>query len=681
MKELDIKSNNLFGGKVVRKDLTNRIKGNASVPTYVLEYLLGQYCATNDEETIEQGVETVKNIITQHFVHRDEAQAIKSTIREKGTHRIIDKLSVRLNDRADRYEANFANLGLNKVPLADSFIKQYPKLLSEGVWSIVTMGYQPSEERDSLPWIVENLKPIQISGVDLEEYKETRKQFTKEEWIDLLMQSIGLNPEEFTQRSKLSQLTRLVPFTENNFNMIELGPKGTGKSHVFSELSPHGILISGGEVSKAKLFVNNSSGEIGLVGYWDVVAYDEFAGKTKRADRGLVDIMKNYMANKSFSRGTNVYQAEASMVFVGNTDHSVPHMLKHTDLFDALPKDYYDTAFLDRVHCYLPGWESKKLRNEMFTTDYGFIVDYIAEVLKGLRKEDYGKSYQKYFELSNTITTRDKTAIEKTFSGLVKVIYPNGDFTEVEAKEILDFAIECRKRVKDQLRKMDETFNDEIVNFEYTDKSGKITSIETLEVLEYGDAKLGIDPLGIEDLLLKPNHSKVIDTPAYQAVAQSLEGFHKQIRDNQTNVSYKGLFGEYLKGATDYVLRDPYIRLPYQLRNFMELCKLIAEVKSSDSEIRVHLVTNNNEEFIENAKGAFTEIIESVAPLGIDLSYEFNDTLHDRSIEMNNGWKIILGRGLDIWQKTSGRYDIAEYYQEKRLCKEFEITVIKDSQN
>lgn len=676
MKELDIKSNNLFGGKVVRKDLTSRIKGNASVPTYVLEYLLGQYCATNDDETIEQGVETVKNIITQHFVHRDEAQAIKSTIREKGTHRIIDKLSVRLNDRADRYEANFANLGLSKVPLADSFIKHYPKLLSEGVWSIVTMGYQPSDERDTLPWIVENLKPIQISGVDLDEYKETRKQFTKDEWIDLLMQSIGLNPDEFTQRSKLSQLTRLVPFTENNFNMIELGPKGTGKSHVFSELSPHGILISGGEVSKAKLFVNNSNGEIGLVGYWDVVAYDEFAGKTKRADRGLVDIMKNYMANKSFSRGTNVYQAEASMVFVGNTDHSVPHMLKHTDLFDALPRDYYDTAFLDRVHCYLPGWESKKLRNEMFTTDYGFIVDYIAEVFKGLRKEDYGKSYQKYFELSNTITTRDKTAIEKTFSGLVKVIFPHGDFTEAEAKEILDFAIECRKRVKDQLRKMDETFNDEIVNFEYTDKSGKNTSVETLEVLEYGDTKLGIEPQGREELLVKPKNSEIINSSGTKEVTQSLEGFHKQIRDNQTNVSYQGLFGDYLKGATDYVIRDPYIRLPYQLRNFMELCKLIAEVKSSDSEIRVHLITNNNEEYIENAKGAFTEIIDSVSPLGIDLSYEFNDTLHDRSIEMNNGWKIILGRGLDIWQKTSGRYDIAEYYQEKRICKEFEITVI-----
>ena len=674
MKELDIKANHVFGGKVVRKDLTNRIKGNASVPTYVLEYLLGQYCATDDTETIEQGVETVKGIITQHFVHRDEAQAIKSTIREKGSHRIIDKVSVKLNDRADRYEANFANLGLNKVPLSDIFIKQYPKLLSEGVWSIITIGYQPSDERDTLPWIIENLKPIQISGVDIEEYKANRKEFTKSEWVDLLIQSMGLNPDEFTQRSKLNQLTRLVPFTENNYNMIELGPKGTGKSHVFSELSPHGILISGGEVSKAKLFVNNSNGEIGLVGYWDVVAYDEFAGKTKRADRGLVDIMKNYMANKSFSRGTNVYQAEASMVFVGNTDHSVPHMLKHTDLFDALPKDYYDTAFLDRIHCYLPGWESKKLRNEMFTSDYGFIVDYIAEVLKGLRKEDYGKSYQKYFELSNTITTRDKTAIEKTFSGLVKVIYPDGEFTESDAKEILDFAIECRKRVKDQLRKMDETFNDEVVNFEYSDRSGKLFRIETLEVLEFGDPKLGIEPSSnLEETIEITEIQSQTLTPE----SKPLEGIHLTIRDNQTNVSYKKLFGNYLVGATNYTIKDPYIRLPYQFRNFIELCRLIAELKSNDSEVKIHLVTNNNEDYIENAKESFSELIDSLSSLGIDLSYEFSDVQHDRSIEMDNGWKIILGRGLDFWQKTTGRYDIAEYYQEKRLCKEFEITTVK----
>ena len=670
MKLSNKKINDLFAGRVVRKDLTNRIKGNASVPTYVLEYLLGQYCATDDPETIEQGVEMVKEIITRHFVHRDEAQVIKSTIKERGSHRIIDKVSVRLNDKLDRYEANFANLGLNKIPILTEYIKSYPKLLSEGVWCIVTMSYAPAEGKDSSPWNVDQLKPIQISSVDIDEYKEVRKSFNKEEWIALLMQTMGLNPEEFTNRSMLLQLARLIPFVENNYNLIELGPKGTGKSHVFSELSPHGILISGGEVSKAKLFVNNSNGEIGLVGYWDVVALDEFAGKTKRTDTGLVDIMKNYMANKSFSRGTHVMQAEASIVMVGNTDHTVPHMLKHTDLFDALPKDYYDTAFLDRVHAYLPGWETKKLRNEMFSSDFGFIVDYLAEILKVLRKEDHTKSYQQHFELSTTITTRDKTSIEKTFSGLVKIIYPHGEYTREEAKELLDFAIESRKRVKDQLRKMDETFNDDPVDFSYRTKDGKLFSIETLEVMEYGDAKLNILPSSMR--------TPPAEKPAVEKTSKKyLEGFNLNIRDNQTNISYKGLFVDYLEGATEYVIKYPYIRLPYQMRNFVELCRLITELKPEDEEVRIHLVTFNSEEFLEAAKQGFSELGDSLEELGITFTYEFNDVQHDRCIEMNNGWKIILGRGLDIWQKTSGRFDIAEFYQEKRLCKEFEVTVVR----
>lgn len=670
MKLSNKKINDLFAGRVVRKDLTNRIKGNASVPTYVLEYLLGQYCATDDPETIEQGVEMVKEIITRHFVHRDEAQVIKSTIKERGSHRIIDKVSVRLNDKLDRYEANFANLGLNKIPILTEYIKSFPKLLSEGVWCIVTMSYAPAEGKDSSPWNVDQLKPIQISSVDIDEYKEVRKSFNKEEWIALLMQTMGLNPEEFTNRSMLLQLARLIPFVENNYNLIELGPKGTGKSHVFSELSPHGILISGGEVSKAKLFVNNSNGEIGLVGYWDVVALDEFAGKTKRTDTGLVDIMKNYMANKSFSRGTHVMQAEASIVMVGNTDHTVPHMLKHTDLFDALPKDYYDTAFLDRVHAYLPGWETKKLRNEMFTSNFGFIVDYLAEILKVLRKEDHTKAYQQHFDLSTTITTRDKTSIEKTFSGLVKIIYPHGEYTREEAKELLDFAIECRKRVKDQLRKMDETFNDDPVDFSYRTKDGKLFSIETLEVMEYGDAKLNILP--------SSKRTPPAEKPAEEKASKKyLEGFNLNIRDNQTNISYKGLFGDYLEGATEYVIKDPYIRLPYQMRNFVELCRLIAEMKPEDEEVKIHLITYNTDDFLEAAQQGFNELADSLSDLGIEFTYEFNDTQHDRCIEMNNGWKIILGRGLDIWQKTSGRFDIAEFYQEKRLCKEFEVTVVR----
>lgn len=672
MKELDIKLNEHFGGKVVRKDLTKLVKGNAIVPTYVLEYLLGQYCATDDEETINQGVETVKSIIAKHFVHRDEAQIIMSTVREKGSHRIIDKIAVRLNDKKDQYEASFANLGLKGIPIADAVIKEHKKLLSSGVWCILTLAYFSSDENDATPWTIESIKPIQISNADVEEYKEARTKFSTEEWIDCLMQSIGLNPAEFTKRSKLLQLTRLVPFVENNYNLIELGPKGTGKSHIFSELSPHGMLISGGEVSKAKLFVNNSSGDIGLVGYWDVVAYDEFAGKTKKVDRGLVDILKNYMANKSFSRGTQVYGASASMVFVGNTDHSVPYMMKHSDLFDALPKDYYDTAFLDRMHAYLPGWEVLKLRNDMFTSDYGFIVDYLAEILKDLRKEDRTHDYDQYFELSDSITTRDKTSIEKTFAGLIKVIYPHGGFGEEEAKEILDFAIENRKRVKQQLQKMDETFEE--VDFSYTIKStGENVTIETLEVLEHGvTAK---PALTVSE---EPRSEKAESTPNQDSEPIELDGGQKIIRDNQSGISYDMLFGDYLVSATDIKVTDPYVRLPYQIKNFMEFAKLVSERKDPNDEVKLHLVTANNEDYLENAKEAFQQITYSLESIGIIFSYEFDDNIHDRSLVMNNGWKVILGRGLDIWQKTGGWYDVNEYLQEKRLCKACEVTFVKN---
>lgn len=671
MENLNNKINKYFPGKSVRKDLTKIVKGNAIVPTYVLEYLLGQYCATDDEETIAQGVETVKDIITKHFVHRDEAQMIKSTIREKGSHRIIDKVSVSLNDRKDCYEASFANLGLNKVVISDDLIKQHKKLLSGGVWCIITMGYMPSEERDESPWIIESLKPIQISNIDLEEYKIARASFSRDEWLDVLMQSIGLNPEEFTFRSKLIQLSRLIAFTENNYNLIELGPKGTGKSHIFSEMSPHGILLSGGEVSKAKLFVNNANGQIGLVGYWDVVAYDEFAGKNKRVDKGLVDIMKNYMANKTFSRGTHVYGASASMVFVGNTDHSVPYMLKHSNLFDALPKDYYDTAFLDRVHAYLPGWEVQKLRNEMFSSDYGFIVDYLAEILKELRKEDHMQSYKKYFELSDSITTRDKDSITKTFSGLIKVIYPHGEYDENEATELMDSAIENRMRVKQQLVKMDETFEE--VDFSYTIlSSGKKREVQTLEMIEHLEPKM--EQIDFPESVDEAKKNKI---PSTEESDIELTAGQKIIRDNQTGISYKNLFGDYLKGATEINITDPFIRLPYQLRNFMEFCKLVDSVKDEDEEVNIHLVTNNNEDYVENARDAFREMAESLKPLGIFLNFEFNESIHDRSIELNNGWKIILGRGLDIWQKTSGWYDIAEYTQEKRLCKACEVSYLK----
>lgn len=672
MKPLDRKINDYFPGKVVRKDLTKLVKGNAIVPTYVLEYLLGQYCATEDENTIIEGIETVKRIISDHFVHRDEAQIIKSVIKERGSHRIIDKVSIRLNDREDQYEAYFSNLGLSKIPVSDDIAREYPKLLSSGVWCILTMGYVSTDEKKATPWVVEQIKPIQISNIDITEYKSVRQSFTSEEWMDLLLQTMGLNPDEFTTRSKLLQITRLVPFVENNYNLIELGPKGTGKSHVFSELSPHGILISGGEVSKAKLFVNNSSGEIGLVGYWDVVAYDEFAGKTKRTDRGLVDIMKNYMANKSFSRGTEVYGASASMVFVGNTDHSVPYMMKHSDLFDALPKDYYDTAFLDRMHAYIPGWEVQKLRNDMFTSDYGFIVDYLAEVLKELRKEDRTNDFNEFYQLSDSITTRDKTSISKTYAGLSKVLYPDGNPDILEMKELLDFSIECRKRVKDQLRKMDETFEE--VDFSYTIRGLEDRyEVKTLEEIDYGE---------LQDLreVREIDHETedIVENPTNPIpLSELLTEGQKIIRDNQSGISYDNLFGSYLLDATKIKLIDPYIRLPYQLRNFMEFVRLINDKKDPLSELDLHIVTTNSEEYIEGIKEKFDLMTYSLESMGINFTYEFDEYIHDRSIEMDNGWKIVLGRGLDIWQKTGGYADITDYIQERRLCKACEITFVK----
>ncbi|MCD6379192.1 BREX system Lon protease-like protein BrxL, partial [bacterium] len=454
MNNLDIKITEIFSGLVVRKDLVKLVKGNAIVPTYVLEYLLGQYCATADEESISSGINTVKDILRKHFVHRSEEGLVKSTIREQGRHKVIDKISVRLNDKTDTYEASFSNLGIKKVLVNADTVKKHPKLLLSGIWSIADLGYQYSEDQRISPWIMESLKPIQMSHFNFDEYVEKRNEFKTEEWIDLLIQSIGFNPEKFTRRAKLMQLVRLIPYCERNFNLIELGPKGTGKSHIYSDFSPHGILISGGEVTVAKLFVNNSTGRIGLVGFWDTVAFDEFAGKKKRANKALVDILKNYMANKSFSRGIETLGAEASMVFVGNTQHNVSFMLKHSDLFDEVPQQYHDSAFFDRLHFYIPGWEVDIIRGEMFSNGYGFVVDYLAEILRSFRDHDYSQFYKEYFELFPEISTRDRDGINKTFSGLLKILYPRKKVTKEEVRELLEFAIEGRKRIKDQMMRI-----------------------------------------------------------------------------------------------------------------------------------------------------------------------------------------------------------------------------------
>lgn len=682
MNELDQKINTHFPGLVVRKDLVKTVKGNAIVPSYVLEYLLGQYCATSDEPTIQTGIETVKEILAKHYVHRNEAGLVRSNIKEKGRYKVIDKISVDLNDKKDVYEAQFSNLGLKEVLVDSGTVKKHPKLLVGGVWCIADLEYEFTEDKSASPWILSTLKPIQLSHFDFDGYVEARKQFTTDEWIDLLVQSIGFNPEMFGKRSKLTQLVRLIPFCERNYNLIELGPKGTGKSHIYSEFSPHGILISGGEVTVPKLFVNNSSGKIGLVGYWDCVAFDEFAGKQKRVDKALVDIMKNYMANKSFSRGVETLGAEASMVFVGNTQHTVPYMLKHSDLFCELPDKFYDSAFLDRIHFYIPGWEVDIIRGEMFSNGYGFVVDYLAEILRSLRNHDYSDRYKEHFSLSSDISTRDRDGINKTFSGLMKILFPHGGATEEEVEELLRFAIEGRKRVKDQLMRIDSTYGN--VRFSYLDASGQTKPVTTLEEEEYPNFYYHktIDETedGEVSETAKPSAQPV--QPETLAPAESaLKEKHLTFQENQKGLSFDTLLGPYLKGATAIKVTDPYIRLFYQMRNFMEFLETVVRHKAPDEEVAVHLVTTEDEFKGEQQKENFDKMKESASAVGVNFTWEFDGTgtIHARHIVTDHGWKISLDRGLDIFQ----HYDMNDVFtftnrlQQYRSCKAFEVTFIK----
>ena len=694
MEALDRKIVAEFPGSVVRKDLVKAVKGNAVVPTYVLEYLLGQYCATDDEETIASGIQTVRTILAQHYVHRGEAELVKSTIKEKGRHKVIDKITVSLNDKDDTYEAEFSNLGIKKVLVDPATVKAHPKLLVGGVWCICDVEYDHQLEARVVPWMLGSLKPIQLSRFDAEAFLAGRARFTTDEWIDLLVQSIGFNPAMFGRRDKLIQLIRLIPYCERNYNLIELGPKGTGKSHIYSEFSPHGMLISGGEVTAAKLFVNNAAGRhgrIGLVGYWDAVAFDEFAGKTKKPDKTLVDIMKNYMANKSFSRGgsSGPMGAEASMVFVGNTQHTVPYMLKHSDLFDELPASYHDSAFLDRIHHYIPGWEVAMIRGEMFSDGYGFVVDYIAEVLKHMRDQDMSDRYRADFTLSTDITTRDLEGIHKTFSGLMKILFPHDQSTKQEKQEMLTLAVEGRKRVKDQLVRMDATIPP--VAFEFTDKAGNVHAVTTLEEREYpthyhrravedGPADTGDGGATVID---SPTTSANDQRPTSEPYASELlQPGHVSFEENQKGASYARILGPYLLGAHEITVTDPFLRQFHQLRNLMELVELVEVQKDPDDEVTLKVITTEHPELDKRLKQLqhLDGILESCSSAGIRFVVEFLQpaAMHDRDIVTDTGWKIILGRGLDYFQWHSGNYfDIDSRLQERRKVKPFSVTYVK----
>ncbi|MBP3802960.1 MAG: protease Lon-related BREX system protein BrxL [Oribacterium sp.] len=473
-----------FDGKIVRKDLTKHIKEGANVPVYVLEYLLGQYCNSEDEEIIESGVASVKHILAENYVRPDESEKVLSRLRQRGSMSIIDKVTVNLNLKYDEYEAEFSNLGLSGVPISEEYPEKYDRLLCGGIWCIINLEYDSDDEESTIVLVrddsrkkkktpstiisIKNLKPIQMPSVNIGELKAGRKAFSKEEWIDIMLRSIGMEPDRLTEREKWLLLLRMVPLVENNFNLCELGPRSTGKSHIYKEVSPNSILVSGGQTTVANLFYNMGSHAMGLVGMWDCVAFDEVAG-IKFKDKDGVQIMKDYMASGSFARGKEEKAASASMVFVGNINQSVDVLLKTSSLFAPFPDEMgTDTAFLDRMHCYIPGWEIPKFRPEHFTNDYGFITDYLAEFIRELRKEQYGDSIEKYFRLGKNLNQRDTIAVRKMVDGLIKIIYPNGEFTKDELEEILKISLEMRRRVKEQLKKLGGMeFYD--VNFSYID--------------------------------------------------------------------------------------------------------------------------------------------------------------------------------------------------------------------
>lgn len=680
-----------FLGKVVRKDLAFLVKGGLPVPTYVLEYLLGQYCASDDEQIIEEGIEKVKTVIRNNYVNRADAEQIKGKIREKGKFRIIDKVNVTLNERADEYQASFANLGLTKVPIGSQYVTQNPKLLSgNGVWCIVTIGYIQGEDV-KVRWEIQTLKPIQISNIDLQDYIDQRKKFTTDEWIDFLIHTVGLNPDKMNRREKFITLARLLPHIENNFNFMELGPKGTGKSHVFQELSPYGVLVSGGDVTSPRLFVRIAGDRevLGLVGYWDVVAWDEFEQqKGRNVDAVLIDTMQNYLANKSFNRGKGTHEASASMVFVGNTKHTVPYMLKNSHLFESIPTSFIKGAFLDRIHLYNPGWEIRMLKKDSFSKGYGLITDYVAAVLHELRNHDWTDKLKEYALFDGSLSERDHLAIRKTFSGMMKLLYPDGSVTNVEAYELVDFAAESRKRVKDQLYTVDETFKAEPAIFKYIRlKDGEEVNVETLEQV----SNVVIVPQNASHALKAELNIEEKETPQEQSSTEkepsSDDKPHKKreriqtqregavsFRLGQTGVTFEKLFMPYLSKSKEITIEDPFVRTSWQLRNLIEFLTMLVDNRP-DEDIKVRLVTWEEDEKLPVLIDRLDDIKDDMATYGIDFDYSFRE-FHDRQITTDDGWNINLGRGLDIYDKYNA-YSIASGRQDRRKCREFRVIYMK----
>lgn len=696
MDELDQKLNATFDGKVLRKDLLHRIKKGTNVPTFVLEFLLAKYCASNDQAEMDAGMEAVLSSLQENYVRPDEANAAQSKVATKGKHRFIDKVHVRYVEKEKRHWASLENFNSQRIAIGEKFYRDNDRLLEGGIWAEVTLAHNDIDE-DDYAFSIEDLRPIQLTRFDFDRYAEGRAAFTRDEWIAAVLRSVGLEPNKLSKRVQMHFIARLAALVEPNFNYIELGPRGTGKSYFFSEFSPYATLISGGQATKATLFYNNARRKVGLVGFWDTVAFDEVGG-IKVRDPDTIQIMKDFMANGRFSRGAEVI-ADASLSFVGNIDVSVQQVVNSNehDLFQPLPPEL-DLAVMDRFAAYIPGWEMPKNSSEFLTSNYGFITDYLAEAFHyQFKHTNRYEEVSKRIRLGKSIEGRDEKGIKKTVCAFLKVLHPNGPPTDEEFEEYVAYATECRRRVKEQMnkRKPDDEFarinlsyfkasGEEVVVFCPESKDAPATQEPARRRLSQADGQpaeaVEVQPVAqpAPAAAVEPPVAPVQPAPAPTVVAPSsveLKEQHFTILYGDTGYSYESILGPYLQGAKSVVIEDPYIRLQHQIQNFVRFCETVLKAGTVK---KISLITGYDDktQLVDIAE-KLDELKQSLLELDVELEVKLNPNIHDREIRLDNGWIIKIGRGLDFYQKPGGWFEVGANDLSLRKCLETKVDIFR----
>ncbi|MBR8651746.1 BREX system Lon protease-like protein BrxL [Achromobacter sp. Marseille-Q0513] len=696
MDELDQKLNATFDGKVLRKDLLHRIKKGTNVPTFVLEFLLAKYCASNDQAEMDAGMEAVLSSLQENYVRPDEANAAQSKVATKGKHRFIDKVHVRYVEKEKRHWASLENFNSQRIAIGEKFYRDNDRLLEGGIWAEVTLAHNDIDE-DDYAFSIEDLRPIQLTRFDFERYAEGRAAFTRDEWLAAVLRSVGLEPGKLSKRVQMHFIARLAALVEPNFNYIELGPRGTGKSYFFSEFSPYATLISGGQATKATLFYNNARRKVGLVGFWDTVAFDEVGG-IKVRDPDTIQIMKDFMANGRFSRGAEVI-ADASLSFVGNIDVSVQQVVNSNehDLFQPLPPEL-DLAVMDRFAAYIPGWEMPKNSSEFLTSNYGFITDYLAEAFHyQFKHTNRYEEVSKRIRLGKSIEGRDEKGIKKTVCAFLKVLHPNGPPTDEEFEEYVAYATECRRRVKEQMnkRKPDDEFAR--INLSYFKASGEEVVVfcpeskdapATQEPARRRLNQAGEQPVEAVEVQLsaQPAPAAVVEAPAtpiqvapaptaLTPPSVELKEQHFTILYGDTGYSYESILGPYLQGAKTVVIEDPYIRLQHQIQNFVRFCETVLK---ADTVKKINLITGYDDKTqLADIAEKLDELKQSLLELDVELEVKLNPNIHDREIRLDNGWVIKIGRGLDFYQKPGGWFEVGANDLSLRKCLETKVDIFR----